>query len=68
MSDDFTLPDGYDPDLYDDVGDFLQDNGYRLTDSSNGRTYQHPDTGHTIHLSESDIPQPEYEPDDDVEM
>lgn len=68
MDDEITMPDGYDPELTTELAERLEAEGYELVDTDGGKAYRHPDTGHTIYLSETNIPGEQYEPGDDVEM
>ena len=72
MDEELSMPDGYDPELFEDLETDLTDRlealGYKRVELEDGKAYRHPDTGHTIYLTESDVPQQQYKPGDDVEM
>ena len=68
MADEFRYPEGYDPKAVPAIENQLIQRGYKREQDGDHWVFKHPDTGHVVTLSEDQIPDKEFHPEDDMEM
>ena len=63
---DLDYPEGMNPELNKDMVSLFEDAGYELINTDNGKAWKHPETGHTVYITQT-IEQ-DHEASDDIEI